>query len=107
MIRVPGEDASQADVQAFRDKLLTSDLGVIPTPDLTNPEEAAKYYQRMGAPEAPDGYTKIEGMPEARYKALAKLAHEAGISDKQFAQVAAKMVAVSYTHLTLPTILLV
>ena len=93
MIRVPGEDASQADVQAFRDKLLSADLGVIPTPDLTNPEEAAKYYQRMGAPAEADGYTKIEGMPEARQKALAALAHEAGISDKQFAQVAAKMVA--------------
>jgi hypothetical protein len=93
MVRIPGEDASAADVQTFRDKLLTSNLGVIPTPDLTNPEEAAAYYLKMGTPEAADGYTAVEGMTPDRFEALSKMAHEAGISDKQFQQVAAGMVA--------------
>ena len=93
MVRIPGEDASQADVQAFRDKLLREDLGVIPQPDLTDPEQAAAYYQKMGRPQEAEGYTKPEGMDDQRYADLSKLAFEAGISDKQFAQVATSMVA--------------
>ncbi len=92
MIRIPGEDASTDDVKAFKAKLLAGDMGVIPTPDLNNPEEAAAYFLKMGAPEKDDGYTKIEGMPDARFAELSKMAHAAGISDKQFSQVAKAMV---------------
>jgi len=93
MIRIPGEDASTDDVKAFKAKLLAGDMGVIPTPDLNNPEEAAAYFLKMGAPEKDDGYTKIEGMPDARFAELSKMAHAAGISDKQFTHVANQMVA--------------
>lgn len=92
MIRIPGEDASADDVKAFRDKLLAGDMGVLPTPDLNDPAEAAAYFLRMGAPEKDDGYTKIEGMTDDRFAALSKMAHAAGISDKQFTQVASQMV---------------
>ncbi len=93
MVRIPGEDASADDVSAFKQKLLDTNLGVITTPDLNDPAEAAAYFLKMGAPEAADGYTKVEGMPDARFAALSKMAHEAGISDKQFTQVASQMVA--------------
>ena len=92
MVRIPGEDASADDVKAFRDKLLAGDMGVIPTPDLNDPDEAAAYYAKMGTPEKADGYTKVEGMPDARFEALTVMAHAAGISDKQFQQVAKAMV---------------
>lgn len=93
MVRVPGEDASEADVAAFKQKLLDTNLGVIPTPDLNDPAEAAAYYLKMGTPEAADGYTAVEGMDKQRFDNLSLLAHQAGISDKQFGQVAAAMVA--------------
>jgi hypothetical protein len=92
MVRIPGEDASADDVKAFRDKLLATDMGVLPTPDLDDPAEAAAYYLKMGTPEKDDGYTAVEGMDATRFANLSKLAHAAGISDKQFAQVAAAMV---------------
>ena len=92
MIRIPGEDASSEDVKAFRDKLLAGDMGVVPTPDLSNPEEATAYFAKMGTPKEDTGYTPVEGMNEDRFKALSKMAHAAGISDKQFTQVAAAMV---------------
>ena len=91
MIRIPGEDASVDDVKAFKDKLLAGDMGVVPTPDLNDPAEAAAYFLKMGTPADKDGYTPIEGMPEARFKALSEMAHAAGISDKQFTQVASQM----------------
>ena len=93
MIRIPGEDASADDVKAFRDKLMAGDMGVVPTPDLSNPEEATAYYAKMGTPKEDTGYTPIEGMAKERFDALSKMAHAAGISDKQFTQVAAQMVA--------------
>ena len=93
MVRIPGPDAGEADVKAFKEKLLSADLGVIPTPDLSDPEEAAAYYLRMGRPEEASGYTQVEGMDPQRFESLSKLAHEAGISNKQFEQVAAAMVA--------------
>lgn len=92
MVRIPGEDASQDDVKAFRDKLLSAELGVIPTPDLTNPEEAAAYYLKMGTPAEATGYSPVEGMDQGRFDNLSKLAHAAGISDTQFAMVASAMV---------------
>ena len=92
MVRIPGEDASQEDVQAFRDKLLSAELGVIPTPNLDDPAEAAAYFLKMGTPAEADGYTAVEGMDPQRFANLSKLAHQAGISDKQFAQVAGAMV---------------
>jgi len=93
MVRIPGEDASADDVKAFKDKLLAGDMGVVPMPDLDDPAEAAAYYLKMGTPAEAGGYTKIEGMPDERFGALSKIAHEAGISDKQFSKVAAAMVA--------------
>lgn len=93
MVRIPGEDASVDDVQAFKDKLLAVDMGVIPTPDLNDPAEAAAYYLKMGAPENAEGYSPVEGMQAERFAALAQMAHAAGISDKQFQQVAQGMVA--------------
>lgn len=92
MIRIPGTDASVEDVKAFKDKLLAGDMGVIPTPDLNDPAEAAAYYLKMGAPAEAGGYTAVEGMDPQRFENLSKLAHAAGISDKQFAQVAGAMV---------------
>lgn len=91
-VRIPGPDAGEADIQAFKDKLLSAELGVIPTPDLNNPEEAAKFFMKLGAPEEPTGYTKVEGMDPTRFDSLSKLAHQAGITDKQFKQVAGAMV---------------
>jgi len=93
MVRIPGEDASVEDVKAFKDKLLAVDMGVIPTPDLNDPAEAAAYYLKMGAPEKDDGYTAVEGMDPQRFTNLSKLAHAAGISDKQFTKIATAMVA--------------
>lgn len=92
MIRIPGEDASSDDIQAFKTRLLDSKLGVMPTPDFTDPEATAAYYRQMGTPEKPEEYTPVEGLPEDRFAAMTKLAHEAGISDKQFTSVMSQMI---------------
>lgn len=93
MIRIPGPDAGTEDIAAFKQKLLESDMGVMPTPDFTDEEATLAYYRKMGTPEEATGYSPIEGMAEERFDVMSRLAHEAGISDKQFTQVASQMLA--------------
>ena len=87
MLRVPGEDAGDEDRSAFRQKLLDKNIGLMATPDTTDDAAMQDLYRSIGMPEEANGYSPIEGMPDARFGQLTKLAHEAGISDKQFTKV--------------------
>jgi hypothetical protein len=54
----------------------------------STPEELSSFYQRLGRPEKPDGYTLPEGTeidPQV-ITPIMSAAHEAGISDKAFAK---------------------
>ncbi len=83
-IRIPGEDAGQEAVDAFHQKVMTK-TNLMVKPD--TPEEYQKVFQSMGMPEASDGYTMPEGIEAANYEHLRDLAHNASMTDKQFANV--------------------
>ena len=57
-------------------------------PDFENPEQSKMFYQTMGMPEEASGYKmpEVEGvkMPEDREAAFRTIAHDAGLTDKQF-----------------------
>lgn len=92
-LRPPGEDASLEDKQAFQQKLMDKNLGLIYKPDTTNSEAMLEHYKILGMPEDAGGYTQIEGIEAERFGQIAALAHAAGVSDKQMQTVLGEMVA--------------
>lgn len=83
-IRVPGPDAGEDALKAFHAKLTEKVPGLIPTPDPDNPEVMSVLYNRMGRPEAPEGYEHPEGVDATQMADFAKLAHEQGLTNKQY-----------------------
>ncbi len=90
-LRLPGEDATDEARAEFRGKLIDKKLGLMEVPNLEDADAMAGIYTTLGRPEKSDGYTKpeVEGaaVDDARFTVMATLAHEAGISDKQFSKV--------------------
>lgn len=91
MLRVPGEDAGADERSAFQQKLIDKDVGLMFKPDTTDDAAMREHYRLLGMPEAADGYTKIEGMPDERFGQLSAIAHEVGVTDKQFSNFMAKL----------------
>lgn len=90
-IRIPSEEASDEDRKAFNEKLISQMPSLMLKPDFENAEQSNEFYRTLGMPEEANGYEmpKVEGieMPEERGVALAKIAHEAGLSKGQFNKV--------------------
>lgn len=85
MIRIPGEDAGEADLTEFRSKLLENErLKVMSRPDPDDADGMRELYRVMGMPENPEGYAIAEGADPDRAAMFANLAHQAGITQKQF-----------------------
>jgi hypothetical protein len=84
-IRIPGAEAGADAVKEFTEKLLGVD-GVVKTPGAeAKPEEVAAFYNKLGRPEKPDGYTvkAVEG--DSQFEQIRATVHKLGLSDKQFA----------------------
>lgn len=87
-IRIPSEEASEEDRNAFYQKLTDKVPGLIATPDPENPESFDPVYNALGRPESPDGYSSPEygelPVGDEKIGELKSLAHKHGLSDKQF-----------------------
>jgi len=93
-IRIPGEDATTEDQQAFRQRLLDKNIGLMHTPDLTDDDAMGAIYDTLGRPKEATEYHRPEkGIDDARFTMIADLAHKAGISNKQFESVIGNIVA--------------
>ena len=94
-IRIPTEDASSEDMQAFYDKIAKRAPNLMPTPEADDENAVAEVYKRLGLPENATGYGDIEGdtvaFNEGQLDQLKQLAHEAGLTKSQFAKLAQKI----------------
>ena len=99
-VRVPGEDAPDEDMVAFRQTLIDKNIGLMAVPNTEDPEAMAGIYRAMGLPEDSSGYTKPDewaGMTPERFETLAARAHELGMSKSQFNDMAAGLAKDSNT----------
>lgn len=87
-LRIPGEDAGDEARTEFNQKVLDQVPGLMVRPDFNNEDLSTDFYKSLGMPEASDGYgfPEVEGIkvPEERSKALSEIAHEFGLTKKQF-----------------------
>lgn len=87
-IRIPSDEASKEDRDAFYQKLTDKVPGLIATPDPENPETYDPVYNALGRPESPEGYQSPEygDLPigDEKIGELKAIAHKNGLSDKQF-----------------------
>ncbi len=94
-ITVPGEDAGDDAREQFYQKLQKQVPGLMPTPDYTNEETAAKVLRQMGAPEDANGYERVQvdgiEIPDDRWGLLTEAAAEAGLTKAQFSKVVSKV----------------
>lgn len=87
-IRIPGENATPEDREAFYEKLVAQVPGLTPLPDPENAEAMAAYHAKVGVPEEAAGYElpeAPEGMPvdEALQKWFLETAHTRKFSKAQ------------------------
>lgn len=86
-IRVPGPDASAESLTEFHGKLMEKVPGLIPTPDPENSDVMNVLFKKMGRPDDPAGYEHPEGVDATKMGDFAKLAHEAGLTKKQYTDI--------------------
>jgi len=98
-IRIPSPDAGEADVAAFKEKLLSRDhIGLMPKP--TDEGSTKEVLRALGMPENPEQYdvTGIEHAPEGEdLGRLRALAHDAGMTSDQFRKWIAEQSAANYS----------
>lgn len=91
-IRIPGEDASAEDVQAFHTKLQEKVPGLMATPDMDNEETLNGLLKRMGRPDDVSGYSDVSGeelkFNDGQLADMKGLAHDLGLTKKQFEKLA-------------------
>ncbi len=87
-IRVPTEDASAEDMNAFYEKLHKRAPNLMPTPSLDDPDATAAVMKRLGVPEDKEAYLNIEGedfkFQEGQLDGIKDLALKAGLTPKQY-----------------------
>lgn len=84
MVRIPGADAGDEAITAFRADL-GKVKGVVMTPAAdAKPEEIAAFYNKLGRPEKPEGYTAEAFKKDPEYIQIRDAAHKLGMSDGQF-----------------------
>lgn len=93
MVRIPGEDASQDDLLSFRQRMMERDPSLMVKPDPSDEEGMALVYKALGRPDEPSQYTAPEGVDEQQFGDITRLAHEAGVGDKQLQHVLGGIVA--------------
>ena len=89
-IRIPGEEASDADKLAFHDKLQSKVPGLISTPDYKDAEATGKFYNALGRPEKHEEYkmptiddkgVELDSKPAEQFMPIA---HKHGLTQAQF-----------------------
>lgn len=83
-IRIPSQDASEADRLEATEKLVKHFPNLMYKPDLENPEENREFMRTIGLPESPDKYMMPEGISQEDAKDFAELAHNVGLTNRQF-----------------------
>jgi len=98
-IRIPSEDAGEADVAAFKEKLLSRDhIGLMPKP--TDDGSTKEVLRALGMPEKPEQYdvTGIDHAPDGEELGrLRAMAHEAGMTTSQFRKWVGEQSSANYT----------
>ncbi len=101
-IRVPTENAGEADMQTFYEKLQKHAPNLMPTPDMSNPDSVTEALKRMGLPDDMKGYENIEGdavsFVEGQFDTLKQWAHEAGLTRAQFQKLGQLIGADTYSQ---------
>ena len=95
-VRVPGEDASPESKQQFYQDIINKVPGVMIKPNEEDKDAMDAFYSTIGRPKESSEYEmpEIEGMdalPEDRVNFLRSIAHEQGMSKKQFKGMLAKV----------------
>lgn len=91
-IRIPGDDASLDDMNAFYDKLQNKVPGLMPAPDPTDETAMKAVFEKLGVPKEATEYADIEGeeysFSEGQLDKIRALALNAGLTKSQFASLA-------------------
>tara|TARA_Y100000034_G_scaffold123003_1_gene169207 strand:- start:13954 stop:14970 length:1017 start_codon:yes stop_codon:yes gene_type:complete len=88
-IRIPSEEASAEDRQAFYDKLTKAAPNLMPTPDSSDADAMNALWTRLGRPDESTGYEGVE-VPEGlqfsdeRLATMQGIAHKHGLTKDQF-----------------------
>ena len=95
-VRIPGEDAGDEARSEFYDKLMNKVPELMRTPDIDNDEVMNDVWARLGRPEAATDYEPptVEGSETSteQFEQLQKIAHDAGLTKKQFSKLAEKLI---------------
>ncbi len=91
-IRIPSDEASADDMNAFYDKLQKRVPNLMPVPDIDDPDGIKAVLTKLGMPENADSYGEIEGdqykFAEGQLDKLKGLALNAGLTKSQFQKLA-------------------
>lgn len=94
-IRLPSEEASVDDMNAFYDKLQNKVSGLMPTPDLDNADAIKGVMQKLGLPDEVSGYSDVEGedmtFNEGQLDIIKTLSLNAGLTKTQFKALASQI----------------
>lgn len=94
-IRIPSEEASKEDVEAFHLKLQSKVPGLIATPDKEQPSSIEMFLQALGKPKEKDGYEVAppDGIKvsEQQINLIKATAHEVGMTQDQLSGFLNKM----------------
>lgn len=83
-IRIPSDNAGEADRKAFYDKLATKVPGLIPRPDINDPIAKETFYKMLGRPDKPEEYELPENVPNDELAGLFRtVAHQQGLNRDQ------------------------
>ena len=89
--RLPSEEASVEDITKAQQTLLEkSHLGLMRKPDMDNPDTLTELYTALGRPEEAAGYEAPEGVDGDAFDSMRGVAHELGLTRKQFETLASK-----------------
>jgi hypothetical protein len=86
-LRIPGPDAGADDLRKFHDRVMEKIPGLMPTPNLEDPDSLNQTFAKLGRPEGADGYKAPDGitMDPEQLGQLKAIAHKANLTQKQFA----------------------
>lgn len=94
-IRIPTDEASAEDMEAFYGKVQNKVNGLMRVPDPENTEQIRDTFKKLGLPDSADGYGNLdaEGFDpnDPNYNVLKGMAHDAGLTKAQFKALAKKM----------------
>ena len=95
-LRLPSDDGSDEDWTELRGKVSGIEkLNMMSRPDFTDEASTRQYYQDMGMPTEVTGYGEVDmhgvEVSADRQEAWRSAAHEAGMTDKQYAKVFGKI----------------